>query len=353
MLLTSDAIRVGQTMTTDDLFDRIGVFLRHHRLSPAPSHFAFAYEVITRPGSIMARDVAYITDGGVRLTSQDIERLGGVVTKGAPLGGPPESPAAPAAVAPAAHDPAQAAVTRALSQVETFADTVTAVHAETNDFGRDLKRSAQVMRDVGLAAGLDEVARLTESMIDRAHHAEVRLERAKRETEDLRTALEEARGSARTDPLTELPNRRAFDEAFAALDPAAPVTVAICDIDYFKRINDNFGHAVGDRVLRMVAQTLTAEASCMVARYGGEEFALLFANRDIEAAVAEVDAMRERLEARRLKVRETDQPLGAVTFSAGVAMGDAGMGRAALMARADAALYRAKDLGRSRTITAP
>jgi diguanylate cyclase len=240
---------------------------------------------------------------------------------------------------------------RMMFQLDGFGDAMRIVHAEANDFGRDLQRSADTMRDMGAEAGIEAITQLTADMIGRVQLAEARLDTALRETEELRTALDEARGSARTDPLTDLPNRRAFDETFAALHRDTPVTVAICDIDHFKQVNDNFGHAVGDRVIRMVAQTLASEKGMMVARYGGEEFALLFENVRLDDAAQIVERVRRTISERRPRVRETGESIGVISFSAGVAEGRVGEGRAALMARADAALYRAKDQGRARTIT--
>ncbi|PCG13753.1 MAG: GGDEF domain-containing protein [Sphingomonas sp.] len=344
----------AQASTGDRLFAKIGAFLTANRLSPDPAHYSFAHAVLANADGLLARRVAEITDGGVRLTAQDIVRLGGQAITGAPVAGATDADNDDdddrMVADPATH---QAMIERVLMQIAGFDDTITIAHAEANNFGRDLERSAAQMRDVGPAASAEEIGRLTNDMIARVHQAEERLDAARRETEELRAALDEARGSARTDPLTELPNRRAFDETFAGLDRERPVAVAICDIDHFKNINDNFGHAVGDRVIRAVAHTLASECGCLVARYGGEEFALLFDRIGLDEAAERIESARQAITARRLRVRETGELIGTVSFSAGVAEGCPGEGRAALMLRADAALYRAKDQGRARTITAP
>lgn len=318
-----------------ELFARIGNFLLAHRLTPDPRNYQIAYEAIANPSGAVGREVASLIDGGVRLAADDVARLGGVAAAG-------DSKAQE-----------QALLNRALSQVEGFAHTVEIAAAEANDFGRDLMRSAETMRDVGPHAGVAEIERLTGAMIERVQRAEQKLENARRETDELRSALEEARGSARTDPLTELGNRRAFDDAFAALSPNDRVTVVICDVDHFKRVNDHYGHAVGDRVLRTVARTLEEECKGLATRYGGEEFAVLYTDADSAEAKERIDAVRENLAGRRFRVRETDEPLGVISFSAGLVTGLVGEGRASLMARADAALYRAKGEGRARTIIAP
>lgn len=342
--MATNAIDLGH-VRGNALFKRIGAFLAEHRLSPDPGHYAFAYRVLHGGGALAAR-VAALTDGGVRLSASDIEKLGGVATAGAPNDETADGEGDVAAVG------SNTLVDRALTQLDGFADTVRLVHAETNDFGRDLARSAEAMRLLGPAVGIEEITRLTGAMLERVQVAEGRLAAAQRESDELRAALDEARDSARTDALTELPNRRAFDEAFAALRPEAMVTVAICDIDHFKRVNDSFGHEVGDRVLKMVAQVL-AGSDAYVARYGGEEFALLFDSADVSAADDAIATLRATLSARHLKVRETGEPIGHMSFSTGIASGRVAEGRATLMRAADAALYGAKRNGRARTVIAP
>ncbi|WP_375601238.1 diguanylate cyclase [Sphingomonas sp. TZW2008] len=341
-----------------DLFDAIGEFLADHRLSSEPSHYAFVHEVLRDPDGALAQRVARLTDGGVRITGSDIAALGGTAAAGAPVPSRPPRLAivpTPPPAGSATADPVQAAtdalLARTEAQVAGFSDTVRSIHAETSGFGRDLAASAAAMRGHDPLTGIDQIAELTTAMIGRVRDAEQRLADAEREADTLRDALDEARGCARRDPLTDLPNRRAFDEAFAALAPDTPVAIAVCDIDHFKRVNDDFGHAVGDRVLRAIGQTLAAEAEgALVARYGGEEFAMLIVGGDRDTTVTLVDAARSAVAARRFRSRETDTPIGSVTISGGIAFGTAADCREQLYAEADAALYRAKAAGRNRIV---
>lgn len=166
-------------------------------------------------------------------------------------------------------------------------------------------------------------------------------ERKRREVELATAAL--------TDPLTSLLNRRAFCEAAADLrlrQQLAPATVAIIDIDHFKRVNDCFGHAAGDEVLRAfagVAQRLLRRRD-VLARVGGEEFAILFPGLDPVAAAR----VCERI---RAAVARTPFATAAgridITISGGVApLGEDGLDAA--LRRADSALYEAKGRGRDR-----
>ncbi|HEX8418602.1 MAG TPA: GGDEF domain-containing protein [Sphingomonas sp.] len=334
--------------TADDLYDRIGRFLADHRLSPDPAHYSFAYQILTEPNGTIAQAVDRLSDGRVRLTARDIEKLGTTVS-------PAEPPIATRRKDDLADDVAAGAdrlVAQTQAQVEGFAMMVRAMHDETRVFGRDLEQSAAAIVHRPGLEGIDEIARVTGAMIARIHDAEKRLARATDETDDLREKLAEAHLAARRDPLTALPNRRAFEEAFAARDLSRGVwCLAVCDIDRFKRVNDEHGHAVGDRVLSVVGQTI-AEAcgEHLVVRHGGEEFAVLIGASSLANAAALVDLAREAVAAKRFRNRDTDRSLGAVTMSVGITtIRDGETGEQAFV-RADQLLYAAKTAGRNQVV---
>jgi diguanylate cyclase (GGDEF)-like protein len=155
---------------------------------------------------------------------------------------------------------------------------------------------------------------------------------------------------AAEDPLTGLPNRRAFELAcLTEIDRAAredtSVVLAMLDVDHFKRINDTHGHRYGDNVLAMVARCLrgAVRGHDTVARVGGEEFAVLLPASALEDGAAVVERARAA-------VATIELPHGSVTCSAGVAWAHGPQARMAdLFAQSDHALYRAKALGRART----
>ena len=130
--------------------------------------------------------------------------------------------------------------------------------------------------------------------------------------------------------------------------------MAFCDIDRFKLVNDTHGHDTGDRVIQSVAEVLAriSNENCHVARHGGEEFVLLFRGLTVAQSAAILDQAREGLAQRNFINRATDQPIGQVTFSGGIAdVFDFPDTREALRA-ADKALYRAKNEGRNRICSA-
>ena len=160
--------------------------------------------------------------------------------------------------------------------------------------------------------------------------------------------------AARIDPLTGVLNRGGFEERFAqelsrARRNEEPLTLLIADIDRFKQINDRFGHAVGDEVLRLVARELADQTRTpdVVARLGGEEFGVLLVQADRENGAQ----VAERIRLGVSQIARDDCAAGSVTVSIGVATfpDDGGCGDS-LFRVADAAVYAAKDLGRDRVV---
>ena len=157
---------------------------------------------------------------------------------------------------------------------------------------------------------------------------------------------------SRTDPLTEIANRRAFEEELGERFAVArryerPLSLAMIDIDYFKDTNDAYGHPAGDAVLRRVASVIRrcSRQSDVVARYGGEEFVVILPETQLFEALQFGEKIRSAIAA-----EDFGGMPPRVTVSAGVAsMGHTVFGRPAdLVAAADAALYRAKEKGRNR-----
>ena len=326
------AVQAMETRAGDDLFDAIGAFLDAHGLSPDPDHYRFAHAALTDP--VLAAAVARHTDGGVRLGRQAIETLGGSVSTVAV-----EEPARDADAARA-----DALVTATRAQVDGFAALVDTIREETSDFGRDLAASAASLQGVAR----EEVSRLAAAMLARVTDAEARLAHATAETQGLRVQLAAAQDEARRDPLTGLPNRLAFADAFAGAGDA-PLCLAVCDVDRFKSLNDRHGHGVGDRVLVAIGQALArACQGHLVARHGGEEFTVLMRGVALPEATALLDAARAALGERRFRDRDTGESLGRVTFSAGVIARERGEGVEQALGRADRLLYSAKEQGRDR-----
>jgi diguanylate cyclase len=183
---------------------------------------------------------------------------------------------------------------------------------------------------------------------------EQRFADSRRELELAQQALAEISIESGRDALTGLPNRRWFEDALERSAAGAsadnqPLSLLMIDIDNFKSFNDQFGHLVGDSVLRLVASALlqSMRSQDSAVRFGGEEFAIILPNTGVSDALVIAEDVRSKIGRRRLKVRSTGKSLGAVTVSIGAAAYRAGERAWGLVERADAAMYIAKRAGRN------
>jgi diguanylate cyclase (GGDEF)-like protein len=163
--------------------------------------------------------------------------------------------------------------------------------------------------------------------------------------------------AGRIDGLTGIANRAAFDErldkevAFAVRH-GSPLSVALFDVDHFKKINDTFGHPAGDEVLKSVAGVLSGAVRTedVVARYGGEEFVVVMRELDVGAARSLADRLRESIAAHPVEAAGQTIRLTASAGVASLACCGPDASKAAIVAKADARLYQAKQGGRNRVV---
>jgi diguanylate cyclase len=184
---------------------------------------------------------------------------------------------------------------------------------------------------------------------DRGHERTVTLLRDQLTTAEQQLCL--ARAEALVDPLTEVVNRRGFDSALAerikTMDPATTLVMALFDVDYFKGMNDRYGHMTGDAVLRHVAMTIrgSVRQDDVVARIGGDEFALLASGLTLSQAESRLKAILQKIGAEAVGAEDV-----LVSASCGVAEYSAGDTAQALISRADGALNDAKAYGKNRVV---
>ena len=235
-------------------------------------------------------------------------------------------------------------------QANRLSEMTASAAATTHDFAHDLGAQAH-----DLDHRSARTVQIVTSMIERSRQAEHNFRSALEEIEGLRQELLSVRQEAEHDALTNLPNRRCVERHLQQLASSGSArTIGLCDIDRFKAVNDRFGHAVGDRVLKMVAAALVAScAPHFVGRWGGEEFIVVMAGDEQVSCVELLNRARADLAQRNFKLRDTDELLGQITFSAGVAVafGDQSESFAAIE-RADASMYCAKTAGRNQVLAA-
>lgn len=308
-------------------------WLGMQRLAASPQNYWLAFAILDGLHAELAKTVDALTDGGLRLKQAEADALyeqffGSAAT----------------ALPASARDPREEVLRH---QTLRLADLAASATAATGEFSRELESRLPALAVSERA----DLLRLAAATLERAQRSERALAATTAELEQLRQKLEAVQDDAERDALTNLPNRRGIDAHLAAACAQGGAVLAICDIDRFKSYNDRYGHAVGDRVLKTVAASLKASLDGhFVGRWGGEEF-LAVLTGDVPEGVALLDRAREDLGGRHFKLRETDAPLGRITFSAGVvALPSDASALEVTLARADALLYEAKAGGRDRVL---
>ncbi len=255
-------------------------------------------------------------------------------------------------------------------KMEKIGDEVRRLLAEVavmmNEAGNDVSTYGDVLghtkEQLESNDGMNEVQLVVSSLLKETTtmmETNKRFERQLQETTEemslLRMELSEMRQQASMDSLTGLANRKTFDATLeSALVSAANEGKNLClmmlDIDHFKKINDQHGHLIGDKVLKYVAATLKkmVKGKDLVARYGGEEFSIILEDTPTSGAVALAESIRMVIEQSKLKRTDTDESLGDVTISIGLENMRAGDDSNGLIARADTALYHSKNKGRNK-----
>ena len=208
--------------------------------------------------------------------------------------------------------------------------------------GQDFSKLLEVVES--LTKGTQKVTNHTKSF-------QQQLELAQAEITQLKSALAQSQQDATLDPLTGLYNRRMFEsvlnDAISNIKKS-PTSIIFLDIDHFKRLNDQFGHVMGDKVLQFFAKILSDNTLPGTAvRYGGEEFALLLQNQDANSALKVAESIRNKIECLHLKDKKNGQPINNITASFGVAQLRENESIEAFVERSEHALYKAKAAGRN------
>ncbi len=192
----------------------------------------------------------------------------------------------------------------------------------------------------------------------RATEMEANFVEKTRELDTIRDSLNKSEERARTDALTELPNRRALEDFFrtaqiTAMEEDEPLSVFLIDIDHFKKFNDNFGHVVGDQVIRLVAKVLRERVrdKDLPARYGGEELIAVLPGAELAACRMVAERIRRAIAECKITRRSTGEVIPSITVSIGVAQFQLGESMTDLIDRCDRALYQAKRNGRNCIVT--
>lgn len=324
------------------LLDAIADFLLDHDLAVTPDNLAIAHGAFSGANPPLARQIAARLQLGDPITQEWLDET----------------------TANYAAEQSDDAIERLMGKLEenldAFSKTSKAARSASAEYSGQLEQHVTNLAQVDDAGQI--IANLTglaKAMAERTRKLEQDMRRSEEESESMRRSLDRAKHDAEIDHLTGLPNRRAFEglierhyrEAQAAIEP---LSVAFCDIDHFKLVNDTHGHDAGDRVIKIIAEALAqiSNDNCHVARHGGEEFVMLFRGLSPAEAKVRLDRTREEVAGRVLVNRKTEEPFGQITFSGGVANVFTYADPRAALSAADEALYKAKQAGRNQILIA-
>jgi diguanylate cyclase len=284
--------RVRQLADENNIGVRALRFLDAQKLDHSPDNYAFAYRYLLGADRVFSDAVDHEIEGGVRLRQEAVRAL--MTQHALPL--------------------VKGAFDRPTMQL---LDLLTRVTSATSELNQDLTRTAAEL----VSADPQHVRKLVIFMIERTAEAETSFSAALQQAKLLRDTLNGVHEGTGRDPLTGLPGHESMVERLeASIAAAGNCSIAIIDVDHLDGFVEAHGPEIRDRLLKAAAITLTAACSpYQVGRWGSASFMTLIDEPDLATGIAKLELACADMAARQLKLRETDEPLGQVTLSAGVA----------------------------------
>ncbi|MBR0555244.1 diguanylate cyclase [Ciceribacter sp. L1K23] len=321
-----------------DIGAQISYAMRSMGIAPIPRNYELFYEAYIGSNPALSRELAAL---GSQATQEELDAIGQQYFS-----------SQHGRMVETAHDRIAAeldSLLRLLRQEQNSLESYSRLLGETySRINSKNNASADILRSA--------ITILTEATEGTMAHGEQTVESVTRKSHEMdmvRKELDEYKRIANTDSLTRLSNRRAFDDRLATVyDGSAGLTgLILIDIDHFKRVNDSFGHPVGDKVLATVATVIRnhVRKDSFIARTGGEEFAVIVDGLGAEEIQQICERVRTALESTPFKNSKSGVNYGPITISLGYCMAGEAEDAGDLYSKADIALYCAKHAGRNRT----
>jgi diguanylate cyclase len=321
-----------------DVAGQVTFAMRSMGVAPIPRNYELFYEAYIGSNPALTRELAAL---GSNATQEELDKVGSQYF---------------AHNAGVVFDEAHSrmiseldGVLRVLKQEQTSLSSYNKLLAETvNRINSKTTTSSDL-----LSSAIDILSEATGSTMAHGEKTVENVVQRSQEMDLVRKELNEYKRIANTDSLTRLSNRRAFDDRLASVfdNPMtrSATALVLADIDHFKKINDSYGHPVGDKILATVASVIRANVrrDVFVARTGGEEFALIIEGSTTEEVMSTCERIRRSLESTPFKNSRTGVDYGPVTLSLGICKGADASDPGDLYSNADVALYVAKNSGRN------
>ncbi len=251
-------------------------------------------------------------------------------------------------------------IQQSLEKVLTEASNeVEQVNADAKGFDDNISKHANTLLETSDPAAtslvLQQILQDTRDMVRNNLDLQTRMQETNNEIQQVKKELESVKAIAEKDALTGLKNRGSFDQKVDSTVYGKQQDnsfLIILDIDHFKRVNDNFGHLVGDRVIRYVSALLLQiiGKDKHIARFGGEEFAIILHNENKESITSLCNKVRIAMGNSKLQRKDSGETIGQVTLSVGITQLNSDDSVESFIGRADKALYEAKETGRNKVV---
>lgn len=351
MSQTADKKYVLDESTTEDyafcvqVASQVFDLIARYMTPPRPKTYELWYHYASRENQSLVEDVDQVLAKSGTLSEYDVEQILNEYNEN-------EKRVVQAQDAIGRHFDQELA--NIIDMMQTSADRSTEYSAELRETNEALPAISdpQKIREVVQAL----IARNKEMQIQ-ADTLSENLARSRAHIQALRDDLADLRARSLKDPLTQLGNRGFFDATLIKETSAArlgnePMCLVIADIDHFKRVNDTYGHLIGDWILKDFASLISSQIKGRdsAARYGGEEFAIVLPQTDLKGAMTVTEMIRRQFEAKERVMKQNGSPMEPVTASFGIAQFQPAEDPSELIARADANLYKAKRSGRNRVV---
>lgn len=318
-------------------------FLAQHNLSATPVNYTVWYEYASGKNPKLRQTIDQMLKKKLPLSNRHVETL----------------------YQKFISDGDRVVISRLLTKLNLMLREITSHVVETegdlSTHGHTLEGLADQIKEIhdfdGVKEIIDQMLDTTKAIIQSGSRLQTRMQVSSEDLKQLHKELEISQKEARTDSLTGLTNRRGLEkrleiERIRARQNNAPFSVIMLDIDHFKAVNDNFGHLVGDSLLRGFADILSSlvRRNDLAARYGGEEFLILLPETNVEGAYAVSEKIRAILLKKEWAIKESGKRIGQIKASMGIAQYKLGETGNEVITRADEAMYHAKSTGRDRIV---